>query len=140
MKFYFNDLSESDRDIIVNICKENSIFFNVKSENINGFFANTKIYTVIVHTDYEHKLFLDFLYKKELEKTRKLQQQINDLEICLLDKQQQPLNVAFDNSNLKLFVNGQQVVPCNGMSFKIEPQKKDIWNILRDKFNKERGM
>lgn len=140
MKFYFNDLSESDRDIIVNICKENSIFFNVKSENINGFFANTKIYTVIVHTDYEHKLFLDFLYKKELEKTRKLQQQINDLEICLLDKQQQPLNVAFDNSNLKLFVNGQQVVPCNGMSFKIEPQKKDIWSVLRDKFNKERGM
>ena len=140
MKFYFNDLSESDKDIIINLCKENSIFFNVKSENVNGFFTNTKIYTIIAHTDYEHKLFLDFLYKKELEKTRKLQQQINDLEICLLDKQQQPLNVAFDSSNLKLFVNGQQVVPCNGMSFKVEPQKKDIWNILRDKFNKERGI
>lgn len=140
MKFYFNDLLESDRDIIVNLCKENSIFFNVKSENINGFFANTEIYTVIVHTDYEHKLFLDFLYKKELEKTRKLQQQINDLEICLLDEQQHLSNATFDNSNLKLFVNGQQVVPCNSMSFKIEPQKKDIWNILRDKFNKERGM
>lgn len=140
MKFYFNDLSESDRDIIVNLCKENSIFFNVKSENINGFFANTKIYTVIVHTDYEHKLFLDFLYKKELEKIRELQQQIKNLEICLLDEQQHLLNASFDSSNLKLIVNGQQVVPCNGMSFKIEPQKKDIWSVLRDKFNKERGM
>lgn len=131
MKFYFNDLSESDRDIIVNLCKENSIFFNVKSENTNGFFVNTKIYTVIVHTDYEHKLFLDFLYKKELEKIRKLEQQIYDLEMCLLDKQQQPLNFAFDNA-----------IPCNGMSFKKEPQAKHIWNILRinDRFDEERGM
>ena len=140
MKFYFNDLSENDRDIIVNLCKENSIFFNVKSENINGFFANTKIYTVIVHTDYEHKLFLDFLYKKELEKIRELQQQIKNLEICLLDEQQHLLNASFDSSNLKLIVNGQQFMPCNGMSFKIEPQKKNIWGILRDKFDKERGM
>ena len=62
------------------------------------------------------------MYKKELEKIRKLEQQIYDLEICLLNEQQQPLNVAFDSSNSKLFVNGQQVVPCNGMSFKIEPQ------------------
>lgn len=137
MKFYFNDLSESDRDIIVNLCKENSIFFNVKSENIGNILTTVKIYTVIVHTDYEHKLFLDFLYKKELEKTRKLQQQMSDLEMCLLDEQQR---FTFDNSNLKLFVDGQQIVPCNGMSFKIEPQKKDIWNILRDKFNKEGGM
>lgn len=137
MKFYFNDLSESDRDIIVNLCKENSIFFNVKSENIGNILTTVKIYTVIVHTDYEHKLFLDFLYKKELEKTRKLQQQKSDLEICLLDEQQR---FTFDNSNLKLFVDGQQIVPCNGMSFKIEPQKKDIWSILRDKFNKEGGM
>ena len=140
MKFYFNDLSKSDKDIIVNLCKENSIFFNVKSENINGFFTNTEIYTVIAHTDYEHKLFLDFLYKKELEKTRELQQQINDLERCLLNEQQHLVNATFDSSNLKIFVNGQQVVPCNGMSFKTEPQKKNIWGILRDKFDKERGM
>lgn len=140
MKFYFNDLSKSDKDIIVNLCKENSIFFNVKSENINGFFTNTEIYTVIAHTDYEHKLFLDFLHKKELEKIRELQQQINDLERCLLDEQQHIVDTTFDSSNLKIFVNGQQVVPCNGMSFKTEPQKKNIWGILRDKFDKERGM
>jgi hypothetical protein len=140
MKFYFNDLSESDRDIIVNLCKENSIFFNIKSESIGGFFANTKIYTVIVHTDYEHKLFLDFLYKKELEKKRELQQQIKDLEICLLDEQQHLVNASFDSSNFKVVIDGKEFIPCNGMTFKIEPQKKDIWSVLRDKFNKERGI
>ena len=140
MKFYFNDLSESDIDIIVNLCKENSIFFNIKSENVGGMFTNLKKYTIIIDTDYEHKLFLDFLYKKELEKTRKLQQQINDLEMCLLDEQQRLNNTTFNSSDFKVVIDGKEFIPCNGMTFKIEPQKKDVWGVLRDKFNKERGI
>ena len=142
MKFYYVDLDEIKKDIVVELCKQNRIFFTLKSNcfvtSVFSFSSQVeKEYTVIIDTDYEHKMFLDYLLEKEFKKLDKHAETIQSLERCLYSQNSDfvPCNGAtFSMSEYpKLFINGRELKPISEID--IKNTKYTLWEKFKKRKN-----
>lgn len=97
MNYYFNDMSDYEIDILVDICKNNNIHYEInkikQEPNIISWLPisdnNIYSYNFIVKSDYEHFMFVKYMFNREQLKIIENEKNIQHLDKCYLKECEQ---------------------------------------------------